>query len=265
MEVYGLIGHPVGHSLSPVMHNAGFAAIGRDASYVTFEPPRDGAVRAIRAADTLGIRGLNVTIPFKEGVMEAVRPDPIAARVGAVNTVVFGEQEPSGHNTDIEGALAALERHNVEVRGADAVLVGAGGAGRAIAYGLVEGGATVSIVNRTESRADALAAELDVAGYGLDALERLLPAADLLINATSVGMERDRSPVPRDVLHSELTVMDAVYRPLETRLLQDAAAVGAKPIDGAWMLLFQGTAAFERWTGVDAPVDAMNEALREAL
>jgi shikimate dehydrogenase len=121
------------------------------------------------------------------------------------------------------------------------------------------------VANRTVDRATALAADVGGTGHGLDALADLVAGADLLVNATSVGMESDRSPVPAAALHADLTVMDAVYAPLETRLLRDAAAAGAATVDGAWMLLYQGVEAFERWTGRDAPVDAMNAALRDRL
>lgn len=266
MKVYGLIGNPVGHSLSPPMQEAGFDAIGLDARYVTFEPPKEAAGEAIRAAELLGLDGLNVTIPFKRDALELVEPDKPARRIGAVNTIVFGSDGPSGHNTDLEGAIRAFEHHGVTLEGANAVVVGAGGAGRAIAFGLVDRGASVSIANRTASRAKALADELGGGrGHPLDVLPALLENADILVNATSVGMNSDESVVPATALHDDLTVMDAVYRPLETRLLRDAAAAGAQTIDGAWMLLYQGIGSFERWTGADAPIEEMNRALRAQL
>jgi shikimate dehydrogenase len=189
----------------------------------------------------------------------------VAARIGAVNTIDFSNSPPTGHNTDAEGARRALERHGVDVGGSEAVLVGAGGAGRAIAYALVDAGADVTIVNRTVETAEKLADEVGAAAGGLGALPELVADADVLVNATSVGMEEDRSPVPADCLHGGLTVMDAVYAPLDTRLLREARAAGAAVVDGAWMLLYQGVVAFERWTGEDAPVGAMNDALRERL
>jgi shikimate dehydrogenase len=267
MQVYGLIGNPVSHSLSPPMHEAAYEALGLDARYVTFEPDRDDAAGAVAAAGTLGIAGLNVTVPFKEAVLSAVEPTDLAARIGAVNTVSFREAgEPVGHNTDAVGVRRAFAHHDVPVADREAVVVGAGGAGRAAAFALADAGADVAVANRTAERAESLADEVPGAtGHGLDALSDLVPAADLLVNATSVGMEEDATPVPAELLHGDLAVLDAVYRPLETRLLRDAAAAGATTVDGGWMLLFQGVAAFERWTGRDAPVDAMNEALRAAL
>ncbi|WP_158853430.1 shikimate dehydrogenase [Halorhabdus sp. CUG00001] len=265
MDVYGLIGNPVEHSLSPPMHEAGYDELGLDARYVTFEPPVDEAPEAVAAAQTLGVSGLNVTIPFKQAVLEAVQPDDLAARIGAVNTIDLTGQAPTGHNTDAIGAVRALQNHDVTLAGS-AVVVGAGGAGRAVAFGLADEGLTVSIANRTVETAHDLAADVPGAsGHSLDELGALLADADVLVNATSVGMDEDRSPVPADALHDGLAVLDAVYSPLETRLLRDAAAAGAKTVDGAWMLLYQGVEAFERWTGRDAPVEAMNETLRRAL
>jgi len=265
MQVFGLLGNPVEHSLSPPMHEAAYDELGLDARYVTFEPDPDDAVEAIEAAETLGIEGLNVTIPFKRNVLDAVDADPLAERIGAVNTVDFSTSPPTGYNTDAAGVERALERHGVDLGAATAVVVGAGGAGRAVAFTLADAGADVTIANRTVERAEELAAETGADAAGLAALPELVSESDLLVNTTSVGMEEDRSPVPADCLHADLTVMDAVYAPLDTRLLRDARDAGAETIDGAWMLLYQGVVAFERWTGEDAPVDAMNDALRERL
>ncbi|WP_254525468.1 shikimate dehydrogenase [Natrinema caseinilyticum] len=267
MDVYGLLGNPVGHSLSPPMHEAAYDELGMDARYVTFEPDRTALGDAIFGADALGIAGLNVTIPFKQDALEIVAPEDLASRIGAVNTIDFsGSGPPTGYNTDAVGALRALHDHEVSLEGARAVVVGAGGAGRAIAFGLADAGATVAIANRTEPKAHDLAEEVPRAtGYGLAELGQLVANAEVVVNATSVGMETDVSPVPADALHDDLAVLDAVYRPLETRLLRDAADAGATTVDGAWMLLYQGVEAFEIWTGREAPVAVMNEALRSRL
>ena len=264
MDVFGLIGSPVEHSVSPQMHEAAYETLGMDARYVTLEPAEDALGLALDGASALGVAGLNVTIPFKESVLPLVEPDPLAERVGAVNTVDLSG-EPTGHNTDAAGVTRAFEHHGVSPSGT-AVVVGAGGAGRAAAFALADAGADVRIANRTVPRAKALAEAVPGAGaHGLDALEGLLADADLLVNATSVGMESDETPVPAAALHGDLAVLDAVYTPLETRLLRKAAAAGATTIDGAWMLLFQGVEAFELWTGRSAPIEAMNRALRAAL
>ncbi len=264
MDVYGLIGNPVGHSLSPPMHEAAYGVLDIDARYVTFEPTREALEAALEGAGALGISGLNVTIPFKEDVRELVEADSLAERIGAVNTIDF-DGEPTGYNTDAAGVVRAFEHHDVALSGT-AVVVGAGGAGRAAAFALADEGVDVRIANRTVERAEALAADVPQASaHGLDELGELLAGAEILVNATSVGMESDETPVPASTLHDELAVLDAVYRPIETRLLREAAAAGATTVDGAWMLLFQGVEAFEIWTDRSAPVDAMNEALRTAL
>jgi len=270
MQVYGLIGNPVEHSLSPPMHEAAYDALGLDARYVTFEPPEQAGAAAVESAVTLGVAGLNITIPFKEQVLEAVDPDPLAERVGAVNTVDVRTDPPTGYNTDTAGVTRALAHHDVALAGT-AVVVGAGGAGRAAAFALADAGMTVRVANRTVGRAEELAAAVDESPGGsatahvLDGLGALLADADVLVNATSVGMEEDVSPVPAEALHAGLAVLDAVYSPVETRLLRDAAAAGARTVDGAWMLLYQGVEAFERWAGLEAPVDAMHDALRARL
>ena len=267
MDVYGLVGNPVGHSVSPPMHDAAYEALEMDASYVAFEPPVDEIAAAIDGAETLGITGLNVTIPFKQDVLELVEADPLADRIGAVNTIDFrADGEPVGYNTDAIGITRSFEHHGVDLDGKKAVIVGAGGAGRAAAFALSDAGCEVHIANRTVDKAIDLGSQVPHASGGsLDTLESQLDEASLLLNATSVGMESDETPVSEELLHDGLTVLDAVYAPLETRLLREASEAGADTIDGAWMLLFQGVEAFEIWTGRDAPVDAMNRALRESL
>ncbi|MFB6127946.1 MAG: shikimate dehydrogenase [Halolamina sp.] len=301
MDVYGLVGDPVEHSRSPPMHEAAYDELGVDARYVTFEPTATAFDTAIDGAKALGVAGLNVTVPFKEDALAhpGVEPTPTAARVGAVNTLEFGADGVVGDNTDVAGVRRAFAHHDVDLADRRAVVVGAGGAARAAAVALVEAGVdAVAVCNRTVSRAESLAADLrtvaaDVAddgdgrtdgdaetggqanpptdpatvtAAGLDALGDRLGAASVLVNATSVGMEApEETPVPAEALHGDLVVLDAVYAPLRTRLLRDAADAGATTVDGAWMLLFQGVEAFERWTGREAPVAAMNETLRETL
>ena len=269
MDVYGLIGSPVEHSRSPPMHEAAYEALGLDARYVTFEPAPGNAAAAVDAATTLGIRGLNVTIPFKQDVLAAVAADDLAATIGAVNTIDFDTDPPAGYNTDVAGVRRAFEHHDVALEGT-AVVLGAGGAGRAAAFALASAGMTVRVTNRTVPTATDLAGTLaaegwTATGHGLDVLPDVLADAAVLVNATSVGMDEDRSPIPAEALHGDVAVLDAVYSPLETRLLRDARAAGATTIDGAWMLLFQGVEAFELWTGETAPVEAMNRALRDRL
>ncbi len=265
MDVYGLIGNPVAHSVSPAMHQAASEALDLDAHYVALETDPERVATAVEGAQALGFAGLNVTIPFKETVLKVTEPTAQAAKIGAVNTIDFSTDPPTGHNTDAAGVRRALERHGVDPGAGTAVVLGAGGAARAITAMLTGAGATVHVANRTEERARELAREFDASAHELSAVPYLTPDADVLINATSVGMDEDRSPVPADVFHEDLAVMDAVYSPLETRFLREAAEAGGTTIDGAWMLLYQGVEAFEIWTGQAAPVDVMNEALRDTL
>ncbi|MDZ7688145.1 MAG: shikimate dehydrogenase [Halobacteriales archaeon] len=284
-DIYGVMGNPVEHSLSPPMHAAAYESTGVEATYLRFLVEEGDVKEAVRGAGALNIDGLNVTVPHKGTVaaLPSVELDENAERIGAVNTLDFGvgeDEEASegddstvarGYNTDASGALRALER-KTEVAGKKAVLVGAGGAARAIAFALAGEGAAVEIVNRTVERAEKLADEVreavgtsDVSAHPLDTLDDVVPDADIVVNATTVGMEEDVSPVPADALRPHHIVFDAVYTPLDTRLLRDAAEVGATTVDGAWMLVYQGAEAFEIWTGRTAPVEKMNAALREGL
>lgn len=266
MDVYGIIGNPVEHSLSPPMHEAAFQERGIDAKYVTFEAETERIKEAFRGAAALGVDGLTVTLPFKQDAFEFTDPDDQARRVGAVNTIDFSERPPVGYNYDLSGTLRAFEHHGVILDGARALVIGAGGAARAIAFGFEEAGADVMIANRTVERAHALADDVPGAtGHGLDELPTLMADADVVGNATSVGLESDESVAPADAWQADHVAFDAVYKPLDTRFLREAAEAGAETIDGAWMLLFQGVEAFETWTGVEAPVETMNEALREHL
>jgi len=266
MDTYAIIGQPAAHSLSPVMHEAAFDALGLDARFTALEPDETDGAAAVEAAGTLDFSGLTVTSPFKRDVVPEVDLARSADRLGAVNTIEFTADGPVGHNTDGQGAVEALKHHDVSLSGT-AVVVGAGGAGRALAFSLADEGMDVQVANRTESKAHSLAdAVPDATGHALDELADLLADADVLVNCTTVGMEQsDTTPVPGEALHGDLAVLDAVYTPPETRLLREAGDVGATTVDGAWMLLFQGVVAFELWTGEDAPVDAMNDALRTAL
>ncbi len=262
-KIYGIIGNPVTHSLSPAMHNAAFTALEENRVYVPFPVTRlDGVLVALR---NLGLSGLSVTIPYKEAVLACLDEiDPAAARIGAVNTIQVrerdGERVLFGTNTDWLGANRALAEE-ISLAGSRAVILGAGGAARAIGFGLLEAGAMVEIHSRTEKRGRALAEALDCPWRPLD--QTGLRPAQILVNATSVGMtpKAANSPVPRDALAAFAVVMDIVYSPLRTRLLRDAAAAGCRCVDGLQMLLYQGVAQCELWTGRTAPVAAMRTAL----
>jgi shikimate dehydrogenase len=259
----GIVLHPAGHTRSPAMHNAAFAHCGIDAAYRAFDVPPDALADAIATARALGIRQLAISLPHKETVIQLL--DEVAANaraIAAVNTVTLHDGRLVGTNTDWVGAMRALERAR-DLRGADAVVLGAGGTARAVVYGLLERGARVTVLNRTPQRARALADDLGAAAAGpLDDLATT--PHDVLVNTTSVGLRADVSPVPAAHLRAASTVMDAVYDPEETRLLRDAAAAGAETVSGKWMLVYQAAEQFRQWTGRDAPIDVMAHAFDAA-
>jgi shikimate dehydrogenase len=261
--LYGILGNPVTHSLSPAMHNAALAASTIDAVYLPFHAPDIAA--AVTGIRGLGVQGVSVTIPHKETVMELLDSiDPVAEKIGAVNTIMNQNGVLKGLNTDWLGATSALEEE-IDLSGATAVILGAGGSARAIGFGLLERGADFVLCSRTESRGRALADELGCPWITLNATEQL--AGDILINATSVGMvpHIENSPLPEGIVKRFKVVMDIVYAPMKTRLLQEAEIEGCTIINGLEMLLYQGVAQFELWTGKTAPVSVMRQALTEAL
>lgn len=262
-QVYGIIGNPVRHSMSPAMHNAAFAAAGLDKIYAAFPAP--DAAAAVRAIRALGIMGASVTIPHKQAVIpELDSVDPVAAAIGAVNTIVRREDKLHGANTDWLGANQALAQA-LELRGARVLILGAGGSARAIGFGLKEAGAQIALASRTPASGRELARQLACPWLPLEqaAAER----ADALINATSVGMSprETASPMPAAALANFPVVMDIVYAPLQTRLLREAAAAGCRCIDGLAMLLHQGAAQFTMWTGLEAPLAVMRQSLLAKL
>ena len=261
--LFGIIGNPVSHSLSPAMHNAALEALGINGVYLPFPAPDiDDAVNGIRG---LGIQGASVTIPHKEKVMTLLDEiDPVAEKIGAVNTVINNKGILKGLNTDWLGATRALEE-KIDLYGTEAVILGAGGSARAIGFGLLEREAEFVLCSRTESRGRALADELGCPWIPLADVDKL--SGEILINATSVGMQPhiEDSVVPEQILSGFQVVMDIVYAPLKTLLLQQAERNECKIINGLEMLLHQGVAQFELWTGKKAPVTVMRKALTDAL
>ncbi|MBN1236794.1 MAG: shikimate dehydrogenase [Methanotrichaceae archaeon] len=268
MKIFGIFGDPIEHSLSPAMQNAALRALGEEACYHSFRVKKVNLKDALLGAAAMGFSGLNLTIPLKEKARELdfLQPDPLAQAIGAVNTVSFSESRGiAGYNTDGWGALLALQDAGVKVRDKSVLIIGAGGAARAIAYTLEQEGAEISIANRSTKRAQDLAASVGAMGFCLCDLERLVPSVDIIINCTSVGMgEGDPRLLEGRLLQSRHAVFDIVYN-RETELLQDARAAGAVALDGVMMLVYQGARALEIWTGKKAPVDVMEKAVREAL
>ncbi|MDP2972750.1 MAG: shikimate dehydrogenase [Deltaproteobacteria bacterium] len=262
-QLYGIIGNPVRHSLSPIIHNGAFRRMGLNAVYLAFEVKNlKEAITGIRG---LGIRGVSVTIPFKTEVIPLLDVvDDVARRIGAVNTIVNEGERLIGYNTDWTGAVEALEE-KVDIRGKKVVLLGAGGSARAIAFGLKERGCQVIIVNRSEERSELLAKELGLIHWPPSSIEEL--EGDIVINTTSVGMFPDVSETPfsKVVLKKGMTVMDIVYRPLWTRFLQEAEQRGCVTIDGLEMLVHQGAAQLEIWTGKKPEIGQIKEDLRQAM
>jgi shikimate dehydrogenase len=262
-QVYGILGRPVTHSLSPAMHNAAFRERRLNAVYVPFAV-RD-LPQAVAGLKGLGIRGVSVTIPFKEEIIPLLDDlDPQAAKIGAVNTVINQEGRLTGYNTDWLGALEALQR-KTPIAGQHFFLLGAGGAARAVAFAIVAAGGALTLTDLDQERAAALAAELGAQALPRDALEE--SSATILVNATPVGMEPevDRIPISPTRLDRFRLVMDIVYQPLETRLLREAKDRGCQTIDGLQMLIHQGTAQFELFTGLPAPLETMSRAAYRAL
>jgi shikimate dehydrogenase len=268
MKIFGIFGDPIEHSLSPAMQSAAFRALGLDACYHAFRVVPGRLEDAILGASAMDFGGLNLTVPLKEKALEikAMQPDELASAIGAVNTISFGRnQQIRGHNTDGMGALLALEKAGTAVKGSKVLLIGAGGAARAIAYTLMQEGAEISISNRNIRRAQMLAASVGGLGFGLQEVEMLVPQADIIINATTVGMKAGEGRLfDGRLLHSGQAVFDIIYN-RQTELLLDARATGALVIDGVMMLVYQGAKALEIWTGKKAPVAVMEKAVREGL
>ena len=268
----GLLGHPVRHSLSPRIHNAALRAQGLDFVYLAFDVEPEHLASAVTGLRALGMRGVNLTVPHKQTVLPLLdEVDPIAARVGAVNTIVNDEGRLVGYNTDISGFAAALR--TVRRSGAadlDCLVLGAGGAARAVVAALLEGGAAaVRVHNRTADRASELCTAAQAWGDAAccaiadDDLRSAAASAQLIVNATSVGLEGTVKdfPLPVDTVHSRHVVVDLVYGVEPTALVQAARTRGAAAIDGREMLLMQAARAYELWTGCEAPMNAMRDSI----
>jgi shikimate dehydrogenase len=265
--------------MSAVMHNAAFQELGLDFRY---------KLRSVKPEDLRGfitsrmrepkVRGASVTIPHKVSVVRHLdEVDSEASRIGAVNTIVNDRGQLKGYNTDGIAAMRALREAYGDLTGAKAVMVGAGGAARAVGYKLSTSVGELSILNRTVNRAVDLAhalsnlpecrASISASPLRRESLNEALEDADILVNTTPLGMSPnvDDSPVDSDLLRSDLLVFDAIYNPFRTRLLREAEDVGAKTMSGLSMLVYQGAAAFKLWTGVDAPKASMIRAIEEEL
>ena len=276
-KIVGIIGDPIEHSRSPQIHNAAITALGLDYVYVAFHVQPDNLGAAIEGFKAANVVGINVTIPHKQNVISYL--DEIsreATLIGAVNTLIFKDGAISGENTDAPGFLQAMQEEGLDVpQGGSAVIIGAGGSARAIVVALALAGVrTICITNRTVSRAVALATDLsdktDASIYGIGLDDPKLPNAvgtsQLIVNTASTSMDVSHPLlIDPEWLAPQSIVYDIVYTPPETRLLQAAAEKGCHTIGGLGMLIHQGAIAFERWTGVNPPVETMRQALQGAF
>lgn len=276
--VVGVLGYPVAHSLSPCMQNSAFAACRLDWVYVPFPVAPAALAEAIGGLWALGVPGVNLTIPHKEAVVPLLASlTPEAAAIGSVNTLLRTPDGWCGHSTDGIGFLCGLQARGAVVSGMRTVVLGAGGAARAVVGALAQAGAaSITVVARQAEKAEALAAmatriaagALTATGCAWAQAAPAVAQADLLVNATPIGMAPHtaaHTPLPAEWLHPGQWVYDLVYTPRETRLLRDAVARGCRPVDGTGMLVYQGAEAFTRWTGQTAPIAVMEAALAAAL
>jgi len=269
-----LIGHPVKHSISPIMHNAAFKKLKLNCIYLAFDVEPEDLGSAVNGLRSIKALGFNVTIPYKIDVMRFLdRLDDSAELVGSVNTVLIRNGELIGYNTDLHGIKASLERE--DFIGDRAMILGAGGAARAALVSLLDlGFRDILIANRTLKRGEELAAKALGLGasrakaISLDEARRCAGSCSLIINATPIGMAPDlidETPLTSEEIPRDAVVLDLVYNPLKTRLLREAEKAGAKAVTGLEVLIHQGARAFKLWTGRSPPIDAMYHAALKAL
>jgi len=294
-KIVGIIGNPIGHSFSPAMFNAAFKSMNMNYVYVPFKVEKENLKYAISGAKALGIKGLNVTIPHKQKVInELDKFDIMANLIGAVNTIDFKNGKSKGYNTDCIGAIRAI-KEVCNLKDKNVVIVGAGGAARAISFQLaIEGVNNINMINRSPKKAKSLVYDIktllsadftdnskldDITidfshidlnfEYGsLDELPKSIANADILIDTTPIGMHPNGNDEPiakHDEMHSNLIVNDIVYNPLETSLLKEAKKANATIIYGTKMLLYQGAENFKIWTGKEAPLDVMEKSILKSI
>lgn len=266
-KVTGIFGYPVEHTLSPAMHNAAFEALGLDYCYIPFTVHPDLLSAGVEAVRALNLRGVNITVPHKEKVMPMLDTiDDEASFIGAVNTIVSSDGRLTGYNTDGRGFMQSLSGSGISVERRNVLIVGAGGAARAIGYYLAQKAKVLYIYGRTPERAERLALDLKRVAQNVSSLRDISPVDrfHVIINATPLGLKED-DPLPFDtvLLHKEQIVCDLIYR--DTRLLREASKSGCVTLNGLGMLLWQGVFAFELWTGRKPDVEIMRKALMNAV
>ena len=271
-NIYGIIGYPVEHSFSPLMHNAAFSALKMDARYLAFLVNPDSIQQSIAGIRALNISGVNVTVPHKSSVIPFLdEVTPLAKMLGAVNTIKNAEGHLTGTNTDITGFIRSLEELNFSPKNKTIALLGAGGSARAVLAGLAEAGVTrILIYNRTALRAESLVTEFadkfqDTMLESVSVETVLDTSLDLLVNTTTVGMQSDASPLDLSQSKKIEHVVDLIYSPAKTKLIMQAQELGIPRINGSGMLLYQGCDAFTFWTGKTAPETVMRKQLLKLL
>ncbi|MFC1880795.1 shikimate dehydrogenase [Thermodesulfobacteriota bacterium] len=261
--LYVVVGNPIDHSLSPVMHNSALAHSGLDGCYLALRVEKIAA--AVDGIRGLGIRGASVTIPHKIAVLPYLdKLDPMASDIGAVNTILNKDGVLHGYNSDCNGAVMAIAEKTA-IKDKAAAIIGAGGAARALGFGLKQEGAMVTIINRTKTRGEKLAKDLECQFISLEEVKEL--PYHLVVNATPAGMTPDVNSIPiaTKFLKPEMVIMDMVYNPLQTRFLKEAKIIGCTIVDGVSMFVHQGAVQFELWTSHEAPVDIMRKVVLEEL
>jgi shikimate dehydrogenase len=261
-KILCIIGHPIAHSMSPLMHNIILQDLNLDYLYVAFDIEPSRLEDAIRAMKALKIKGMNITLPYKEKAIPYLdKIDPLAEKIGAVNTVKLKDNLLIGKNTDAEGAILALQDSGVDFNGRNVVLLGSGGAAKAVSYAIINNINNLTILNRTEKNAIKLKDRLIKSSNASIEAKKLnernlmieIKKADILINATPIGMYpyQNESPVPEKLIHEELTIFDLIYNPLETQIIKDAKKKGCKTLNGLDMLIYQGSLALKWWIGIE--------------
>ncbi len=275
-KILCVIGHPVEHSMSPTMWNPALQELELDYMYVAFDVHPDSLEKAINGIRSLGITGVNVTIPHKKAVIKYIdEVDPIALKIGAINTIKNERGILKARNTDAGGAKKSLLDIGFDISGKDILILGSGGVSRSIAYILADEANKIVLTDLIEERATSVASEIrdnmkvDIEGKlnNRDNIEEYIKKADILINATPIGMypKVDETPISKDLLHDDLFVFDVIYNPLETRLMKEAAETGCVTLGGLDMLVNQGILAFEWWLNKKPNKDLMKNKIIEYL
>ncbi len=266
-KIVGIFGYPIEHTLSPLMHNAAFKALGLDMCYVAFRVLPEDLSEAVRAIKSLDLLGVNITVPHKEKVVPLLdKVDKEVSFISAVNTIVNSEGKLTGYNTDGRGFMSSLSEEGISVEGKNIFILGAGGASRAISYYLSEKALKLSLYDINKLKAEKLVSDLKKIRKNIFLLEDIknIGKPHIIINATPLGLKPDDPlPLNPDFITSDMVICDLVYK--HTKLLKEAENKGAKTLDGSGMLLWQGVLAFELWTGIKPPVDIMRTVLLSGI